>query len=55
MFFNSKKKHERYYLFPGMGGRSLRRKQRMFFIWSLVVALLTAGLLAAILYFLNQR
>jgi len=55
MFFNRKKKHERYYLFPGMGGSSFRRKQRLFFIWSLVVALLAGCIVAAIIYMISGR
>jgi len=54
MFFKRRNKHERYYLFPGMGGKSFRRKQRMFFIWSLVVALSTAALVTGIFYLINN-
>jgi len=54
MWFQRKRKHERYYLFPGMGGNQLRRKQRMFFILSVSTAIGTALLLAGVLYLINH-
>jgi hypothetical protein len=55
MFFKRRNKHERYYLFPGMGGKSFRRKQRMFFIWSVVFALVAAGILALVFLAIDSR
>jgi hypothetical protein len=54
--FSSKpaKEPERYYLFPGMGGRAARRKQLYFWKWSIIAGLVVSALLAAVLYFLNR-
>jgi len=54
--FSSKpaKEPERYYLFPGMGGRAARRKQMYFWKWSIVAGLGISVILAAILYLLNR-
>ena len=48
------KEPERYYLFPGMGGRAARRKQLYFWKWSIIAGLVVSALLAAVLYFLNR-
>ena len=54
--FGSKrnKETERFYLLPGQGGAAYRRKQRFILIWSIVVGLAVAAILAAAMYFLNQ-
>ena len=49
------KEPERYYLFPGMGGRAARRKQMMMLKAGLAVGLVIAGVVAALLYFLYSR
>lgn len=55
MFFSKPAKEpERYYLFPGMGGRAARRKQWYFWKWSVLAGLAIAALLAALLYLLNR-
>ncbi len=54
MFFNRPKKHERYYLFAGMGGSAFRRKQRRFFWSAVAVALVGATILGGLFYFLNH-
>jgi len=48
------KPKERYYLFAGMGGRASRRKQRIFLIWSVIVAILVSASLALILFLFNR-
>jgi hypothetical protein len=54
--FGSKrnKETERFYLLPGQGGAAYRRKQRFILIWSIIVGLAVAAILAAVMYFLNQ-
>ena len=52
------KEKERYYLLPGMGGRALRRKNRMILRWALaagvVISLLVAGLLYLLSWYQNH-
>ena len=48
-----KDKH-RFYLLPGQGGRAHRRKQWLIMRWSIFVALLVAGILAVLMYWLNR-
>lgn len=55
MFFKRRNKHERYYLFPGMGGKSFRNKQRKFFIWSVLAGLLAAAILALVFFAFDTR
>ncbi len=45
---------DRYYLLAGMGRRLARKKRRVIWAWSLVAAVLAAGALAAILYWINS-
>jgi hypothetical protein len=52
-WFNKAKEPERFYLLPGMGGRALRRKRKVFLIWSIVAGIITAAILATGLYFAN--
>ena len=49
------KERERFYLLAGMGGRSLRRKHRMFLAVSLALGLVVSLLFAVGLYFANAR
>jgi hypothetical protein len=48
------KEPERYYLLPGMGGQSFRRKQIFFWKWSIIAGLGISAILAALLYLLNR-
>jgi hypothetical protein len=48
------KEKSRYYLLPGQGGRAHRNKQTLIMKWSLFAALVVAGILAAVMYFLNR-
>jgi hypothetical protein len=49
-----KKAPERFYLLPGQGGEGYRRKRRFLLIWSVIVALLVSGVLAAAFYWMNR-
>ncbi len=49
-----KKEPERFYLLPGQGGSSYRRKRNYLLAWSVVVALVVSGLLAIALYLMNR-
>ncbi len=53
---SSEKEREqrRFYLLPGMGGRALRRKQRLILRWSLAAGLVVSIVLAVLLYLLNR-
>jgi hypothetical protein len=48
------KEPERYYLLPGMGGQSFRRKQIFFWKWSIIAGLGISAILAALMYLLNR-
>jgi hypothetical protein len=48
------KEKERFYLLPGQGGRARRRKEWFIMKWSLFAALVVAGILGALLYWLNR-
>jgi hypothetical protein len=48
------KEPERYYLLPGMGGRAARRKQMLFWKWSIIAGLGVAAIVGAAIYFLNR-
>ena len=49
------KEPERFYLFPGMGGRAARRKQMMMLKAGLAVGLVIALAVALLLYFLYSK
>jgi len=53
--FGDKKERERYYLLPGMGGRSLKRKRKLMLIWGVAMGLVVSVLLAMGLYYLGRR
>lgn len=53
MFWKRDKEKERFYLLPGMGGKALRRKRKVFLIWSVVAGLFVSLTLALTLYFVN--
>ena len=48
------KEKERFYLLPGQGGRARRRKEWFILKWSLIAALVVAGILAAAMYLLDR-
>jgi len=52
-WFKKDKAHERYYLLPGMGGRSLHRKQMMMLRWSIAVGLVFSALVGVAIYYFD--
>jgi hypothetical protein len=48
------KPRERFYLFPGQGGRNYRQKQRVIMRWTFAVSLLLASALAVVLWWLAR-
>jgi len=54
MFWKHDRERERYYLLPGQGGRALRRKQRKFLVWSLLIGFVVALIFSVVLYFVNR-
>jgi hypothetical protein len=53
-WFQRDKERERFYLLPGMGGRALRRKQRVFLQWSIAIGVVVSGIVACVLYFISR-
>jgi hypothetical protein len=53
-FRKNHKPRERFYLFPGQGGRNYRRKQRRIMRWTLAVSLLLGTVLAVVLWLLSK-
>ncbi len=45
---------ERYYLLPGQGGSSYRRKQRKIIKYSVAVGLVVSAAFAAVMYFVYR-
>jgi hypothetical protein len=45
---------ERYYLLPGQGGSSYRRKQRLIIKYSIIVGLLVSLIFAVVVYFVHR-
>ena len=54
LWFDRNKKRQRFYLLPGMGGRALRKKQRLFLRWSIAIGLVVSGVVACVLYFMSR-
>jgi hypothetical protein len=50
----SKKPRERFYLLPGQGGRSYRRKQRLFMRWTVSVSLVFGLILAVVMWWQSR-
>ena len=46
---------ERYYLLPGQGGSSYRRKQRFILKSSLIVGAIVSGLFALVMYLVYRK
>jgi len=46
---------ERYYLLPGQGGSSYRRKQRFILKSSLIVGVVVSGLFALVMYLVYRN
>ncbi len=54
-WFQRDKEKDRFYLLPGMGGRALRRKRRIFFWWSVVAGLFVSVIVGTLLYYMSSR
>jgi len=55
VFFRKQHKpHERFYLFPGQGGKQYRRKQQLFLRWALAVAVVSGAALAVTLWLFSR-
>jgi hypothetical protein len=52
--FARDKEKDRYYLFPGQGGRSARRKHRRILFWSILFGLVVSAAFAGILYLMSK-
>jgi hypothetical protein len=52
--FAKDKERERYYLFPGQGGRSARRKHRRILLWSIAFGLVVSAVFVGILYLMSK-
>ena len=48
------KDRDRFYLLPGMGGRNLRRKQRVILRWSILAGIIVSVVLASVFYVMNR-
>jgi len=48
------KERERYYLLPGQGGRSARRKHRRILLWSIIVGLFASAVFVGTMYMLAR-
>jgi hypothetical protein len=48
------KEQERYYLLPGMGGRSLRRKRLVMLIWGIVIGVIVSIVVGLTMYYINS-
>jgi hypothetical protein len=54
-WFSRNKEQERFYLLPGMGGRALRRKQKIVLIWAVIAGLITATIVAVAILWANSQ
>jgi ABC-type Fe3+ transport system permease subunit len=52
--FEKDKERERYYLLPGQGGRSARRKHRRILLWSIVVGLFASAFFVGVIYLITN-
>jgi hypothetical protein len=52
--FARDKEKDRYYLFPGQGGRSARRKHRRILLWAILFGMVMSVALAGILYLISK-
>ncbi|HEY4415363.1 MAG TPA: hypothetical protein VGO57_06690 [Verrucomicrobiae bacterium] len=48
------KERERYYLFPGQGGRNFRQKQWMLLRWTVAAALVFGGIVAGLIWWFGR-
>lgn len=53
IWFKRDKEKERFYLLAGMGGKAMRRKNKIFLAWSIFAAAVVSFALALTLFLLN--
>ncbi|HZQ47734.1 MAG TPA: hypothetical protein VFC07_12020 [Verrucomicrobiae bacterium] len=53
IWFKRDKEKERFYLLPGMGGKAMRKKNKIFLAWSIFAAVIVSFALALTLVLLN--
>jgi len=49
-----KKDPERYYLFPGQGGKNFYRKQKVFLTWAVILSVLFGTVLALLMWWYSK-
>jgi hypothetical protein len=55
MFWQAKDKpKERYYLLPGMGGRAMRRKQRIMLQSGIAAGVIVSAIVGIVLYLISR-
>jgi len=52
--FGKDKERQRFYLFPGQGGRAARRKHRRILLWSVAFGLVASAIFVGVMYFVNR-
>jgi hypothetical protein len=50
----SDESHERFYLFPGQGGRNYRIKQQRIMCWTVTASLIFGALLTTVLWWMSK-
>lgn len=53
--FARDKEPERYYLFPGQGGRSARRKHRFILLWSIAFGLVASAVFVGVMILIEKN
>jgi len=48
--FDKARERERYYLLPGMGGKAVRRKQKMMLLWGILAGVVVSVVVGYLFY-----
>jgi hypothetical protein len=55
VFFGKKnKEQERFYLFPGQGGKNFQRKQKLFLTWTIIASLCFGIAMALVMWWTTR-
>jgi hypothetical protein len=54
LFRKKDKPQERFYLFPGQGGRNYQRKQQRFMLWAIFAAVVCGSLVGAMMWWTER-
>ena len=54
MIASREKDQERFYLFPGMGGKAYRQKRNRILLASICVGLLVSGIFVLVMYLIHR-